>query len=232
MPDSPPSSSSSVESANASPDLSEPDVDPEQVERRFPYSAELKRKALHLVALIVPLGMYLLGRTDALWILVPSSILAVGADVLRAYSPAFNAHIRHIFGPLMRTEELPAPGEGIVINGATSVLVGATLLTVLFPLSIAVAVFVMTITADAAAALVGRGIGRHRWPGRPHTVEGTAAFVAVGMLVMMPFGLGLPGTTSGVLVAAIAEASPLPVNDNIAVPLLAATMVTLIGWYV
>ncbi len=232
MPDSPPSSLSSVESANASSRSSEPHVDPEQVGRRFPYSAELKRKALHLVALIVPLGMHVLGRTGALWILVPSSVLAVGADVLRAHSAAFNAHIRRIFGPLMRTEELPAPGEGVVINGATSVLVGATLLTLLFPLPVAVAVFAMTMTADAAAALIGRAIGRHRWPGRPHTMEGTAAFVVVGLLVMMPFGLGWAGTAAGVLTAAIAEASPLPVNDNIAVPLLAATMVTLVGLYV
>lgn len=195
-------------------------------ERPFSYRAELKRKALHIVALVVPLGMHVLGRTDALWILVPFSIVAVSADVLRAYSTAFNAHIRRVFGPLMRTEELPAPGDGVVINGATSVLVGATLLTLLFPLPIAVAVFVMTMTADAAAALVGRAIGRHPWPGRPHTMEGTAAFVAVGLLVMMPFGLGWAGTTAGVLTAAIAEASPLPVNDNIAVPLLAATVVT------
>jgi dolichol kinase len=192
----------------------------------------MKRKALHIVALVVPLGMHLLGRTDALWILVPLSVLAVSADVLRAYSTAFNEYIRRVFGPLMRTEELPAAGDGIVINGATSVLVGATLLTLLFPLPIAVAVFVMTMTADAAAALVGRAVGQHPWPGRSHTMEGTAAFVVVGLLVMMPFGLGGVGTAAGVLTAAVAEASPLPVNDNIAVPLLAATMVTLVGLYV
>lgn len=229
MPDAPPPPPSPVESNNSSSSPSGPSEKATRDERRFPYSAELKRKALHLVALVVPLGMHVLGRTDALWILVPSSILAVAADVLRAYSPAFNAHIRQVFGPLMRTEELPAPGEGVVINGATSVLIGATLLTVLFPLPIAVAVFVMTMTADAAAALVGRAIGQHHWPGRPHTMEGTAAFIAIGVLVMLPFELGLPGTMAGVLVAAIAEASPLPINDNIAVPLLAATVVTLLG---
>lgn len=201
-------------------------------ETSFSYGAEIRRKALHLLALVVPLGMYLLGREDALWILVPASTLAVGADVLRAHSRPFSDHIRRVFGPLMRHEELPPPGEGVVINGATSVLVGATLLTVFFPLSIAVPVIVMTMTADAAAALVGRAVGRHTWPGRSHTVEGTAAFVATGLAVMIPFQLGVVSTLFGVVAAAIAEASPLPLNDNISVPVFAASAVWAAGWLV
>jgi dolichol kinase len=202
---------------------------PRDPERPFGYQAELKRKALHLLALVVPLGMYLLGRDAALWILVPVTSMAVGADVLRAYWKPFNRKIRSIFGPLMRTEELPDVGAGVVINGATSVLIGGTLLTLFVPLRIAVPVFVMTMIADAAAALVGRAIGRHRWPGRSHTVEGSLAFVAAGLLVLAFFPLSWTARLTATLSAAVAEAAPLPVNDNIAVPLIAAAAVWSVG---
>lgn len=208
--------------SDASPS-SPPTTDP--ADRSFGYAAEVKRKALHLSALIVPFGMEWLGREAALWILVPLTLSAVGADVLRAYWPPFHRFIRHVFGPLMRTEELPSVGEGVVINGATSVLVGGTLLTLLVPLSIAVPVFVMTMIADAAAALVGRAVGRLRWPGRPHTVEGTAAFVVTGLVILAFFPLPWPLRLAAVTIAAAAEATPLPVNDNIAVPLIAALVV-------
>ncbi|HHP7238588.1 diacylglycerol/polyprenol kinase family protein [Longibacter sp.] len=202
---------------------------PQDSERPFGYQAELKRKALHLLALVVPLGMHLLGRDLALWILIPVTSMAVGADVLRAYWQPFNQHIRTIFGPLMRTEELPDVGGGVVINGATSVLISGTLLTLFVPLRIAVPVFVMTMIADAAAALVGRAIGRHRWPGRSHTVEGSLAFVASGLLVLAFFPLSWTARIAATFSAAVAEAAPLPVNDNIAVPLIAAAVVWGIG---
>jgi dolichol kinase len=195
----------------------------------FSYTAEVWRKALHFLALVVPLWMALVGKPASLYGLVPSALLGVAADVGRAHSPALNRVIKAIFGPLMRDDELPEVGSGVTFNGATCVLVGAALLTIVFPVSIAVPVFTMTMIADAAAALVGRRFGRHRWvASRPHTIEGSAAFVATGLLVMaffpaLPFGVA----AMGVAAAALLEAAPLPVavNDNIRVPLVAAAVV-------
>lgn len=194
----------------------------------FSYGAEVGRKALHLLALVVPVGMAYFGTTTALLVLIPASTVAVGADVLRAYSKRFARIIRAVFGPLMRREELPPVGTGVVINGATSVLIGATLLTLLFPIDIAAGVFAMTMIADAAAALVGRRFGRHRWPASTHTVEGTAGFLLAGFAVVgaLP-SLPLAAGAMGVVAAAVVEAAPLPLNDNIRVPLTAALVVTL-----
>jgi dolichol kinase len=127
----------------------------------------------------------------------------------------------------MRREELPPVGSGVVINGATSVLIGATLLTLFFPIDVAAGVFAMTMIADAAAALVGRRFGRHPWPGSSHTLEGSLAFVVAGGLVVgalpsLPVSVGLPA----VVAAAAVEAAPLPLNDNIRVPLVGALVVT------
>ena len=50
----------------------------------IPYSAEVKRKALHLLALIVPFLMGVLGKNLSVAILLPMSLISVGADALRA----------------------------------------------------------------------------------------------------------------------------------------------------
>lgn len=192
----------------------------------FSYSAEVGRKTLHLLALVIPLGMWTLGTPMALYVLGVGAALAVGADVVRAYSPWFNDWIRTIFGPLMRDEELRAVGTGVTFNGATCVLVGAALLTLIFPLRVAVPVLTMTMLADAAAALVGRRLGRHPWGSLSATVEGSAAFVATGLGVMALFpALAYGPAALAVVVAAAVEALPVPVNDNIRVPLVAALVV-------
>lgn len=195
----------------------------------FSYRAELKRKALHVMALAVPLGMGWMGMPDALYVLVPLSLLGLGGDVLRAVSPRFNRFIRHVFGPLMRARELPPVGRGVVINGATWVLVSATLLGLIFPLRVAVAVFTMFMVSDAVAALVGRRWGRFHWPKSPRTVEGSAAFLITGLGVLacfpsIPFAVGAAGT----VVACAAEALPGPGNDNLRVPMAGAVAVVLL----
>lgn len=191
----------------------------------FSYGAEIGRKTLHLFALVIPLGMWVLGMPAALYVLGVCAAVAVAADVTRAFSPAVNEWIRWIFGPLMREKELPETGTNVILNGATCVLVGALLLAVIFPLRVAVPVLTMTMLADAAAALVGRGLGRHSWGSLSATVEGSTAFVITGVSVMALFpALAFLPAAASVLVAAVVEALPLPVNDNIRVPLVAAAV--------
>jgi dolichol kinase len=162
----------------------------------------------------------------ALYLLAPAALVAGAADVTRAYSESVNAVIRGIFGALMRAEELPAPRTGVQFNGATCVLVGAAVMVALFPLRIAVPVLVMAMLADAAAALVGRRWGRHTWGALSATVEGTTAFIVTGLGVMAFFSsVALGPAAGGVLVGAGIEALPLPVNDNIRVPVAAAATV-------
>ncbi len=192
----------------------------------FSYTAEMGRKALHLLALVIPLGMWSLAPPLALYLLGGSTLIAIAADISRAYSSTVNAWIRTIFGPLMRAKELPEVGTRVTFNGATCVLVGATLLALLFPFRVAVPVLTMTMLADAAAALVGRRLGRHSWGSLSATVEGSTAFVITGFLVMAAFpSLALGPAAASVVVAAATEAAPLPVNDNIRVPLVAAAVV-------
>ena len=188
----------------------------------FSYAAELRRKALHLLALVLPLGMWVLGSPGSEYLLGGGAAIAVAADCTRAYVPAFNDWIRYIFGSMMRADELPAVGTGVTFNGATCVMVGAFLMTLLFPIRLAAPLLAMTMLADAAAALVGRRWGRHAWGALSATVEGTTAFVVTGLLVIWAVpGLPFLPATLAVITAAITEVLPLPINDNIRVPIAA-----------
>lgn len=198
------------------------------------YAAELRRKALHLGALALPALMLALGR-DALWLLAPGAALAVAGDVARARSAAWRRWLHGLFGPLMRPEEMPPLGGPIVLNGATSMGIAAALCALLFAPAVAAAAVAMQQVGDAAAALVGRRLGGVRWRGSHKTLAGSAAFVvsalATGWLVAQWPGVSLaPGVlAAGALAAALAEALPLPVNDNLRVPLVAAAAMWLAG---
>jgi dolichol kinase len=200
------------------------------------YSAELKRKALHLGALVIPLGIVVLGQTVALWLLVPLATVAVTLDVLRLRVPAVHRAINWVFAPIMRPEEQPPFGGPIVINGATWMCVSAALCAALFPEPVAAAALAMLMVGDGAAAVVGRRFGRTRYPFSEKSVEGSAAFFVTGLLAALPFGMlavpavALPALAAGAGTAAIVEALPLPINDNVRVPLVAgATMLLTLG---
>lgn len=198
---------------------------PGSTHHELPYSDELKRKALHLLALIIPLFMWFAGKTVAVFVLGAVALIAVAADVLRVRSERFAGMIYRFFAAMMRPEECPAVGGPVVLNGATWVVLSATLLVVIFPLEIAVLSFTTFMLADAAAAIVGRRFGRHRWRHTTRTVEGSAAFLVVGFAVVFLFGwtFGWIGVLA-VVAGAAAEIPYRPLNDNIRVPLVIGTV--------
>lgn len=192
----------------------------------LPYADELKRKAVHLVALIIPLAIWLLGNALALALLAGFSLLALGADVLRVRSRAFARFLYRLVGFMMRPEECPPVGGPLALNGATWVLLSATLLLLLFPVDITILAFTAFMIADAAAAVVGRRWGRRRWTGTTRTAEGSTAFLAVSVLVMLPFGwIPASVTILSSVAGAAAEIPSRPLNDNIRVPLVMGAVI-------
>ena len=206
---------------------------PGDVHASITYKAEVWRKAIHLVALVVPLGMALLGKAWSLYLLVPTTLLAFTGDVMRVRSAWFAGFIQRFLGFMMRREEVPPVGGPVTINGATWVLLSATLLALIFPIRIAVAAFVMFMLSDAAAALVGRRFGRTRWGGSNRTVEGSLAFLAMGLgiIALFPTIVFWVGAVS-VVAAALAEIPSGPFNDNLRVPMVTATIIFLLERFV
>ncbi len=209
---------------------------PADIHTPIPYKAEVLRKAIHLLALVLPLAMVLLGKTEALYLLVPTTALVLSGDVLRVRSVWFARLVARIFGFLMRSEEQPPVGGSIKLTGATWVLLSATLLTVVFPIRIAAPALAIFMLSDAAAALVGRRYGRTHWGDNPRTLEGSLAFLLVGLGVMAlvaPYAAIVFWTGAvSVVVATLAEVPTGPFNDNLRVPMVAAAVLFLLERFV
>jgi dolichol kinase len=193
----------------------------------IPYRVELKRKALHLGALALPAAVLLVPRWPLLVGLVVLAVLAVGLDVARQRVPAVRRLIvDRVFGWMMRPEEVPPEGSPIVLNGAVWMFISAAVCAAVFAPGVAAAALAMLMVGDGAAAVVGRRLGRTKWPGSPKSVEGSAAYAAaafaVGLAVVAWPGSGLTVAVCavGAVAGAAVEAAPIPLNDNVRVPVL------------
>ena len=193
----------------------------------LPYRVELQRKAIHLGALVLPFAMVALPTALARWTLLALAALALAVDVARQRVPAVRRLVvDRVFGWMMRAEEVPAEGAPIVLNGAVWMCLSAAACVWLFPPTVGAAALAMLMLGDAAAAVVGRRWGAHKWPGTPKSVEGSAAYVvaafATGLVVLTWPGaaLTLAACAVGAVVGAALEALPIPVNDNFRVPVL------------
>ena len=186
---------------------------------------EVWRKAIHLLVLIVPIALFVLGRRLSLVFLIVISVVAVVCDIWRARSERFSGLIDRVFGFMMRGAEKPEPGGRVVLNGATWILLSMLILISIFPFSLALIAFAVFVAADAAAAAVGMTLGRRRWPGSNSTYIGSAAFFLICLIILIPF------TDYPPLVATLAAATgtvvealfPWP-NDNVSAPLSIAVV--------
>ncbi|MEM1118021.1 MAG: diacylglycerol/polyprenol kinase family protein [Bacteroidota bacterium] len=201
----------------------------------IPYVAELQRKAIHLLALVLPAAILVLPRPTAPIVLTVLAVLAVGLDVARQRVPAVRRLlVDKAFGWMMRPEELPPEGAPLVFNGAVWMFASAAVCAWLFAPGIAAAALAMLMVGDGAAAVIGRRFGRTRWPGSPKSVEGTLGYAAfafligLGVVVWPGSGVGVGTVALGAGVGAAIEALPIPVNDNLRVPVLSGLAMTLL----
>ncbi len=198
----------------------------------LPYRFELLRKALHLSALVIPLGMLLLERNQTLLVLGTAAAACTGMDIIRARLPAVNAWVVKVFGLLMRSREKAVTGSRVVFTGSSWMLISAFILALAFPKHLAACALALFIVGDGAAALVGRRYGRLFWRKGDKTVEGSLAFLGSALLVVFIFpGVSFTAAALACLGACLVEAMPGPFNDNFAVPLSAALIMSTLEYF-
>lgn len=174
---------------------------------------ELKRKAIHLFALAIPVSYYFLPQTPALLIYSFVALASITADVVRIKRYHVGRILTWILRPILRKHERRG------FTGSSYILSAMVLSIIFFEKRIAVAVISFIITGDVAAALVGRTFGKLKTINQK-TIEGSSAFLFSCLLIVwvipdFPFWIGVVGA----LVATVVEALPLPIDDNFTVPL-------------
>lgn len=200
-----------------------PPPDPLAVLRSPSFLSELRRKAIHLSFFVLPLDLLFevlpWPRGPGQWKLL-LLVLAFGAlalDVLRLQEQRVKRLFRDFLGGMLREH------EELGLLGSTYLLLAALLAVDIFPRPVAAAALGFTVLGDAFAAIVGKAFGRRRIFRK--TIEGAlgglgaclvwAAFLAA--TGYLPWGVVLAGAA----VASLAELLPIPLDDNLAMTLLA-----------
>jgi dolichol kinase len=208
---------------------------------------EIRRKLLHLFALLMPVGIFYGPEWSFPPLFVPILLgtlffASVIVEFLRFKSPAVQAFFFKCFGSMLRKE------EHFKVTGSTWVIGAGFICSILFahePYISFIALFLF-ILGDAMAALVGISMGRVKI-GKKSLEGSMACFLTCVALFYLVFPL-FPGLLdvwnnrlphSIVLVTALVitvfELVPLKVhprviiNDNLAVPVIAGYVIKGLG---
>jgi len=180
---------------------------------------EKGRKAVHLLALLVPPVSELTSKPLVLAALSIITIAYILEEVLR-----LKGHRLPILTPFTLKMSRPEERTSFIIRPAYFAI-GIILALILYPSTIAYASICIGAIGDSAAAIVGRRLGHRRIVGRK-TVEGfaaglTAAFL-LATLFVSPF-IALLGAVG----AMIMELLDMP-DDNLTMPIVAGALMTVV----
>ena len=98
-------------------------------------------------------------------------------------------------------------------------------------MAIASSGILMLLIGDSASTLIGRRYGKHKLPfNNSKTVEGSLAFLIVGLLSALTLLPILPSLV-GALVGTLTEAYS-PIDDNIPIPIISALAITVVIYWI
>lgn len=147
-------------------------------------------------------------------------VMLLFLDLLRLAIPEVNRLFFRSFTLLASPREATRPAS------STWYALGILLTLILFPRSAALGGILVLALADPAASAVGQRWGRRKLGAG--TVEGSLAFTVVAFVALTPWS-SWPQALGVALLAAVVEALPWPLDDNLSVPLAAAGALLLLS---
>ncbi|HTP05223.1 MAG TPA: hypothetical protein VMM54_08725 [Nitrospirota bacterium] len=183
------------------------------------------RKLYHLVGGIGLLSLYyILGREHALTSYAVLFLIALGLDLTRLKIPAVNQFIFTRFGSFIRTNEEHK------LTGTAPYILGIGLSLYAYSPEVATAAVCFLAFGDVAATTLGERYGKTKIGDK--SLEGSAAFIIAALvsgLFLQIMGVYLPSGVMvlGAFIAAGVEIIPLPVNDNLMIPIVAGGIMEL-----
>ena len=186
-------------------------------------SEEIKRKIIHLSNSVIPLSYYFFveDRMMMIWVLLSITICFVTVDYFRFRIGWIQKWFRIFFSSMLRKHE----SEG-KLTGATWAFIGATISVFLFEKDIAVLALLFMSVGDTVAALIGQQYGKIKIGEK--TIEGFAGGLVscIFISIFFPSVIWI-NSIAGSLIASLIELSPIPVDDNLMIPLISGGMMTL-----
>ena len=194
-----------------------------------PAPPPVRRRVFHLIAASATTLLALAIPPPAYLTLIGAgALLALALDSARPRAPALNRLFLRIFGSMLK------PAEVTEISGATWFLIAAFFAFHFYGPAAAVPALLFIAVGDPAAAIVGVRSPGPRWRGK--SPLGGLGFIAAALAAwaaLCALGLGAWswGIIAGAIIAAAVELAPIPLDDNLTVPLIAGGAITLVNMW-
>ena len=179
--------------------------------------SEFARKAIHLSNAIIPLSYYYFfkNKIDMIIILASFLIFCFFIEIYRKNNLKLSIIFSNWFEFMMRDSE--KKGE---LTGATWVFVGALFTILLVPDPFNIISLLYLSLGDTFAAIIGMKfplikLGRKTLSG---SIAGFFACITIGQVI--DFSVNYEIIILGAFIAMFVELLPLPVNDNVSIPII------------
>jgi dolichol kinase len=195
--------------------------------RKSSVRGALPRAAFHAaVGIAIAAFLFILPRLAVEITLGVITAALIALELVRLRIPAFRKRFAAWFAPLLRKE------EDSTMTGSSYYLIGCLVSVLAFPREIAVPALLFLSLGDPAATIIGTWRGRVRFRGK--SLEGDLACFAVCLAVAAAVNAVLHGPSlavafTGAVFAAIFQAMPLPLNDNLTIPVFSGLSMIITG---
>lgn len=190
--------------------------------------SEYIRKLIHLSNLIIPISYYYFFQDKRFFLIILFFLVLafLVIDLFREKNKYIKFFFNLFFNKMMRRHELNG-----ALTGASWVMISAFVTILIFPKNIAILSLIFMSIGDTVAGLAGRKIGKLKIGEK--TVEGFVfGFLACAVISfnykLIPFSISIYGS----LIGMIFEVLPLPLDDNLKIPLSSASVMCIIESYI
>jgi glycerol-3-phosphate acyltransferase PlsY len=183
-----------------------------------------------LLHILVGLGLaaiiFLLPRNWAIFLIGLATLLLLSGDLLRLRWRVLRSWLQSILHTFLRNYESKR------LLGATYLFVACLFTAVVFNRDVAILAISFMAVGDAVAGIIGRRFGRIHLFSK--NLEGTLAGLAGSIIAgfiwhYLGLGTSIPAIISGAVAASVIESLPLPIDDNVTMPIGAGVVMTLVG---
>ena len=179
--------------------------------------SEFARKAIHLSNAIIPLSYYYFfpNKIDMMIILAFFLIICFFIEIFRRNNIMIAKIFSVYFEFMMRDKEIKGD-----LTGATWVFVGALFTILLVPDPFNIISLLFLSFGDTFAAIIGMKfpyikLGKKTLSG---SIAGFFACLSIGLLIDLPVNYEI--IILGAFMAMFIEILPLPINDNVSIPII------------